>query len=98
MNERLDIDKFGEIMEKIIEKFHVQMLIEMPEGTNEPEIADNIGLGGVVQLYILLAALKPIYKDIYEKVLDHNKQEDFIDAILAIVKTELMSVVEEEDT
>ena len=98
MNERLDIDKFGEIMEKIIEKFHVQMLIEMPEGTNEPEIADNIGLGGVVQLYILLAALKPIYKDMYEKVLDHSKHEEFIDGILSVVKSEMMSVVEEEDT
>ena len=59
----LNIDTFGEIMDDFIEKNHIQMLIDIPEGTNEPQIKDNAQLGGVVQFYILLTAMKPIYKD-----------------------------------
>lgn len=93
----LNIDTFGEIMDDFIEKNHIQMLIDIPEGTNEPQIKDNAQLGGVVQFYILLTAMKPIYKDIHDKLLDHSRHEDFIDGILQVVKNELMEVAEGED-
>ena len=81
----LNIDTFGEIMDDFIEKNHIQMLIDIPEGTNEPQIKDNAQLGGVVQFYILL-----------DKLLDHSRHEDFIDGILQVVKNELMEVAEGE--
>lgn len=93
----LNIDTFGEIMDDFIEKNHIQMLIDIPEGTNEPQIKDNAQLGGVVQFYILLSAMKPIYKDIHDRLLDHSRHEDFIDGILQVVKNELMEVAEGED-
>ena len=93
---KLSFDTFGEIIDNFLKKAHVQMLIEMPEGTIEPEIDDNVGLGGVVQFYILLQALKPIYKSIHDDILDHSKHEHFIDALLALVKKDLMDVAEEE--
>ena len=86
----LSIDTFGEIVDNFLKKTHVQMLIEMPEGTIEPEIDD-----GVVQFYILLQALKPIYKSIHDDILDHSKHEHFIDTLLALVKKDLMDVAEE---
>ena len=89
----LDIETFGEIMDDLIKENHVQLLVDMPEGTNEPEIKDNIGLGGTVQFYILLAAMKPVFKNIHDHILDHDKTEDFVDAVLDIVKEDLMEVV-----
>ena len=93
----LNIDTFGNIMDEFIEKNHIQMLIDIPAGTNEPQISDNAQLGGVVQFYILLAAMKPVYKDIYDKILDHDGQEAFIDGILNVVKKDLMEVAEGKD-
>lgn len=94
----LSIDTFGEIVDNFLKKAPVQMLIEMPEGTIEPEIDDNVGLGGVVQFYILLQALKPIYKSIHDDILDHSQHENFIDTLLALVKKDLMDVAEGDST
>lgn len=41
--------------------------------------------------------MKPIYKDIHDKLLDHSRHEDFIDGILQVVKNELMEVAEGGD-
>lgn len=94
----LNIDTFGEIMDEFLKRAPVQMLIEMPEGTIEPEITDNVGLGSVVQFYILLQALCPIYKEIHDTLLDHSRHEQFIDDLLAVIKSDLMDVAKEEST
>lgn len=93
-----NIDTFGEIMDEFLKRAPVQMLIEMPEGTIEPEITDNVGLGGVVQFYILLQSLCPIYKEMHDKFLDHSRHEQFIDGLLAVIKSDLMDVAKEEST
>lgn len=93
-----NIDTFGEIMDEFLKRAPVQMLIEMPEGTIEPEITDNVGLGGVVQFYILLRTLCPIYKEIHDTLLDHSRHEQFIDGLLAVIKSDLMDVAKEEST
>lgn len=71
------------------------MLITLPKGTLESEIRDNTNLGGTVWLYILLNAIRPIYKDISKSLIDPEKNEDMIDAILQLVKDDLMEAAEE---
>jgi hypothetical protein len=93
VNERLTAEKFGDIIDEMLQQSHVQMLIDMPEGTIEPTIKDTLGLGGTVQFYILLNALKPVFKDICDNILDPNKTEDFVDGGLKLVKADLMEVV-----
>lgn len=94
-NKTLDIDSFGEIMDKFIEDNHIQMIIDIPEGTNEVEVKDNTGLGPVIQFYIMLQTMCPIYKAMHDMILDHDKHEDFIDSILELVKRDLMEAVKE---
>ena len=53
----MDIDKFGEIIDEFLKVNHVQMLIDMPEGTEDVTIKDNVGMGPTVHFYILLQAL-----------------------------------------
>lgn len=93
----LNIDTFGEIMDEFLKRNHIRMLIDVPEGTDEPEIRDNVNLGGTVQFYILLCAIKPVYKAIWDKLLDHSKSEQFIDGVLGMVKSELLSVEESDE-
>ena len=40
MNE-LTLEKFGEIVDDFLTKNHIQMLVEMPKGTQDVTIIDN---------------------------------------------------------
>lgn len=97
MMEKLDIDAFGKIMDELIERHDVKMLISMPAGTQEAEIQDNLGCGGVVQFYILLSAIKPIYQNIVSPLLADEKEEDFVDTILSFVKNDLLEIPKEDE-
>lgn len=65
--DKLNIDSFGEVMDQFIKNNHVQLVIEMPEGTTEAKLKDNTGLGCVVQFYIILNVVGQIYKDLIEQ-------------------------------
>ena len=49
----MNIDSFGEIMDKFLEDNDIAMLIEMPKGTLKAEVKNNCELPGIVDLYIL---------------------------------------------
>ncbi len=91
---QMSMDDFEKIMDEYIEKNDVKMLIEIPAGTMEPQVKDSIGAGGVMQLFILLTAIRPIYRNIYE-MLDKKKEEEFVDGILELVKADMMDVWKE---
>ena len=90
-NKKLDLDSFGEIMDKFILENEVGMSIIMPEGTIEPEIQDNTGMGPVMQLYILLNALVDVVKDVTDLMgIEKDAREDLVDGILDLVKKDIM--------
>ena len=91
------LERFGDLMDELIESNHVKLMIDSPEGTQNVTVKDNMGLGGAVQLFFLLKAMTPIYKDIYDTLLDYEKHEDFIDGVLALVKDELMDATRKEE-
>ena len=64
----LNLDTFSKIMDEFINEAHVQLLIDMPEGTIEANVKDNIGGGGVMQFYIILNAVESIFKDMCEQM------------------------------
>lgn len=64
----LNMDTFGEIMDKFVKDAHVQLLIDMPEGTTKAKLKDNTGMGAVMQFYIILNAVEQIYQDMCEQM------------------------------
>ena len=55
----LNLDTFGDIMNELITRQHVQLLIDMPEGTQEPSV---VGTGvSTVDFYILMAGIRPVF-------------------------------------
>ena len=69
MKNRLDLDAFGKIMDEFLTKNNCQMLITIPEGTQEAQIESNLGeLGPVTELYLLLLAVKPAVRRLCELV------------------------------
>lgn len=90
-NKELDLDSFGEIMDKFILENEVGMSIIMPEGTIEPEIQDNTGAGPVMQLYIMLNALGTVVKNVTDLMgIEKEAFEDMVDGLLDLVKRDIM--------
>ena len=90
-NKKLDLDSFGEIMDKFILENEVGMSIIMPEGTIEPKIQDNTGMGPVMQFYIVLNAVVDIVKNVTDLMgIENDAREDMVDGILDLVKKDIM--------
>lgn len=91
----LTLEKFGEIVDDILTKNHIQMLVEMPKGTQDVTIIDNTELGPVIHFYILLKALPAVFKKLME-ITEINLAEDFINTTLGMVKSEILEVLKDE--
>ena len=90
-NKKLDLDSFGEIMDKFILDNDISLLINMPAGTIEPEIQDNTDMGPVMRLYILLNALVAVVKNVTDLMgIEKDAREDLVDGILDLVKKDIM--------
>lgn len=86
-------DKYGEMVDNLLEKNEVKMLIKLPEGTLEPEIRSTFTelCGPVIDFYILLRALEKVVTDLTsQQYLDPEKKEQMLDAILEMVKQDIM--------
>lgn len=93
--EELTIEKFGTIFDKFLTDSPVAMLIEMPEGELEAKLTDNLKLGPVGQFYILLHALKAVFRELLASIhelvgTDEFDKEDFIDGLLELIKADLL--------
>ena len=97
--EEILLDKFGKLMDEFIQENRIQMLIEMPEGTNDPEIKDNVRMGPVVQFYILLAGLVQVFREMvyYLRRGGGFDWEPFIDTCLEMVKAEITEGMKNEE-
>ncbi len=85
----LDIEKFGEIIDGFLEENHVQMLLDMPEGTRDVTITDNTGMGPTVRLYILTNAMVRSITAL-EKMSGCSLDRKFVRAILGMIEGEIM--------
>lgn len=98
MEKKTDLDSFEEIIDRILEKHKFVMLLTMPEGTQEVQIKDNMGLGSTVQFYAMLKGIETIIKTMQTEVgLDTAAPgwEQTVDALLAIVKADILDLDEE---
>lgn len=76
----MDIDKFGEIMDKFLTDAHVQMILESPEGTQEVTIEDNMGIGGTGQFFFLLKGIGVALRNM-AAIVGELDVEKFVDAL-----------------
>ena len=88
----MDLDKFGEIIDNFLKDNNIAMWITVPEGTLDPIVKDNAGMGSVIRFYILLIALESIGKQLKSDmgITSQEKWEGAMDGILKLVKKDLM--------
>lgn len=96
MNE-FNLDKFGEIMDDFLKKNEIRMLITLPEGSIEPVVEDNVGIGSTVHFYILLNSIGAVCEQMQKDMgIDKASAEwaNVVHVLLKMVKDEIL----EEDT
>lgn len=89
----LNLDSFGEIIDRFLMDNEVQMLLTLPKGTIGVQVQDNTGLGSIVQFYILLNAIKPICDAVLKDMGIERKSaewEKVVDTLLGMIKGEIM--------
>ena len=79
------------MIDKQIREDDVKLLIELPEGSMDPEIKSVYEIP-VIDLYIMIHALKKVITDLFEqgKLLDPDKKGDFLDGIMDMIKGEIL--------
>ena len=91
----MDPETIGEIVSGILEKGHVQMLIDIPAGKLDPVIKDNTNLGPAVQFYIVLSAMSTVLQS-FSGYFDRDGLESFVDGCLDMVKQDVLAAAAEE--
>ena len=87
----LDLDTFGEIMDKFIKDNEIKMLITLPEGSIDPVIDDNVGAGSVMQFYIVLNALPTICKQLKDGMgIDDDGWRSVAETLSEMIKKEML--------
>ena len=90
---KLNLDTFGDIIDEFITKNDCKMMIEFPEGSSEPKVIDNMGIGPVGALYFCLKAIPQTFRDLCQTLkldLHDTGREKLADAIGEMVKKELL--------
>ena len=89
----LNLDSFGEIIDRFLMDNEVQMLLTLPKGTIDVQVQDNTGLGSTVQFYIMLNAIKPICDAMVKDMGIDRKSAEWqkvVDTLLGMIKDEIM--------
>lgn len=89
----MSLDDFGKMMDKIIKDAPVKLLIDMPEGTTEAQLKDNMGMGAVMQFYIILNAVERIYADLCDQ-LELEDKELIADSLCDLLKESMKGAAE----
>ena len=91
MNE-LDLNTFGEIIDQFLKDNDVNMLLTLPAGTLDVQVQDNLGLGYVIQFYILLNSIKPICNAMVQQMGINKTSPEWtktVDTFLGMIKNEM---------
>lgn len=87
----MDIDKFGEVVDKFLKENATQIILTFPENTLEPEIISNVKMGPVIDMYLLVYGLRKTLNDLFAmKVMDKDKKEACLDGVLELIKADIL--------
>ena len=90
----LNLDSFLQTIDEMLEKSDVQMLLRMPEGTEDVVLEDNIGGGPVMQFFILMKGMSTAFMA-FSEMIDKRKTGECLDSICELLKEDILERMEE---
>lgn len=87
-DKKLSLDTFGTVMDEIIKKSSVGLMVTKEEGSEEWKV-QGAGLGAVMDFYIFLHALRPLYLQMLEEIGHQLDGEKLADSLAELLQEEL---------
>ena len=91
---KLDIESFGEIMDHVIEDSKVGLAVTKEAGETEWTV-HGAGCGAVMDFYIFLNALEPIYLDMLDQMGGKMDPEKLADALCNELKKSMVEAADD---
>lgn len=92
----LNLDTFGEIMDKFLFENEVVLQVRLPENSEEAKVVDNVGAGATMQFYIVTKALAQVIGNMekdFERI-GGADMDKILDEILELVKRDVKNMRE----
>lgn len=93
MGKEMNLNAFGEIIDRFLTENDVCFLLTMPKGTQEVQIQDNLGFGSTIQFFAVLNSIKAVCKTMQEELeIDtaSPEWEHTVNVMLTMVKRDIL--------
>lgn len=94
--EGLNLETFGEMMDKVIEASRLGLLVTKEEGEKDFHVL-GAGCGAVMDFYIFLNALPVLFENMLEEMNHQLEEEKLAEAMCEEMKKTLIKAAKEED-
>lgn len=91
----LDLDTFGEIMDDFIHKNKVGLMVLKEADSDDWEVT-GVGMGAVMDFYIFLNALEPIFVTMLEQMKGEIEVEKLAESMSELLKRYMIAAAEQK--
>ena len=91
----LDLDTFGEIIDDFIHKNEVGLMVLKEANSDDWEVT-GVGMGAVMDFYIFLNALEPIFLEMLEQMDGRIDVEKLAESLSDLMKECMITAAEEK--
>lgn len=98
MEKKLNLDTFGKAMDTIIEASRVGLLVTKAENSKAWKV-DGAGCGAVMDFYIILSAIEPIFMQMLKEMEEHGfslEVENTAEAMAELIKDTLIGAAQKK--
>ena len=91
----LDLDTFGEVMDKFIHDNAVGIAVTKEADSDDWEV-NGVGMGAVMDFYILLNALRPIFLDMLDQMHGQMDAEKLAESLADVLEKDMIAAAAEK--
>ena len=95
-NQELNLDTFGEIMDDFIHNNKVGLMIMKEPKSDDWEVT-GVGMGAVMDFYIFLNALEPIYLKMLKEMKNQIDGEKLAESLTDLIRDGLITAAKEAE-
>lgn len=94
----MEIDEFGAKVDELLTENEIHLNITFQKGSLDPEFESNYQASPILNLYLLIRAMKKGLEDLLEfGNVDNERKENVIDALLEMIKNDIFDDEEADE-
>lgn len=94
----MEIDEFGAKVDELLTEKKIHLNITFQKGSLDPEFESNYQASPILNLYLLIRSMKKGLEDLLEfGIVDEDRKENVIDALMEMLKNDILDDGEESD-